>query len=196
MPFVTEQAGRLHGHKLEYNLADHCNLSCRECSHLSPYIRKYFASIESFERDLSRLAEVLFIEVLRRYVHQHEGHAGWLAGLGDRVVGKALNALHQQPCREWTLADLARVAGTSRSVLAERFQHLVGTSPMQYLTQWRMLMAANLLRRSNAPLSWVAEEVGYQNDTSFIRAFRREYGQPPAACRRNNLADAGQAVHA
>lgn len=145
---------------------------------------------------LSRLAELLFIEVLRRYVHQHEGHAGWLAGLGDRVVGKALNALHQQPCREWTLADLARVAGTSRSVLAERFQHLVGTSPMQYLTQWRMLMAANLLRRSNAPLSRVAEEVGYQNDTSFIRAFRREYGQPPAAWRRNNLADAGQAVHA
>jgi len=110
-------------------------------------------------------------------------------------VGKALNALHQQPCRDWTLADLARVAGTSRSVLAERFQQLVGTSPMQYLTQWRMLMAANLLRRSNAPLSRVAEEVGYQNDTSFSRAFRREYGQPPAAWRRS-LADAGQATHA
>ena len=117
--------------------------------------------------------------MLRRYVHQHEGHAGWLAGLGDRVVGKALNALHQQPCREWTLADLARVAGTSRSVLAERFQQLVGTSPMQYLTQWRMLMAANLLRRSNAPLSRVAEEVGYQNDTSLLRNCVQLVSQTP-----------------
>lgn len=122
-------------------------------------------------------------------------HAGWLAGLGDRIVGKALTALHQRPCQDWTLADLARAAGTSRWVLAERFQQLVGKSPMQYLTQWRMLMAANLLRRSNAPLSRVAEEVGYQNDTSFSRAFRREYGQPPAAWRRN-LGDAGSAAHA
>jgi cyclic pyranopterin phosphate synthase len=65
MPFVTEKAGRLHGHKLEYNLADHCNLSCRECSHLSPYIRKHFASIESFERDLSRLAEVYRVHRFR-----------------------------------------------------------------------------------------------------------------------------------
>lgn len=103
--------------------------------------------------------------------------------------------MHARPAHDWTLADLARVAGTSRSVLAERFQQLVGTSPMQYLTQWRMVMAANLLRRSNAPLSRVAEEVGYQNDTSFSRAFRREYGQPPAAWRRN-LAEAGQVAHA
>ncbi|KRA52653.1 AraC family transcriptional regulator [Pseudoxanthomonas sp. Root65] len=144
---------------------------------------------------LAKLAELLFIEMLRQHVHQSDGHAGWLAGLGDRVVGGALNAMHRRPAHDWTLADLARAAGTSRSVLAERFQHLVGTSPMQYLTQWRMVMAANLLRRSNAPLSRVAEEVGYQNDTSFSRAFRREYGQPPAAWRRS-LADAGQAAHA
>jgi len=144
---------------------------------------------------LAKLAELLFIEMLRQYVQQRDGHAGWLAGLGDRVVGGALNAMHQRPAHDWTLAELARAAGTSRSVLAERFQQLVGTSPMQYLTQWRMVMAANLLRRSNAPLSRVAEEVGYQNDTSFSRAFRREYGQPPAAWRRN-LADAGQVAHA
>ena len=134
---------------------------------------------------LAKLAELLFIEVLRQYVHQSENQTGWLAGLGDRIVGNALNALHQRPGHEWTLAELARAAGTSRSVLAERFQQLVGTSPMQYLTQWRMVMAANLLRSSNTPLARVAEEVGYQNDTSFSRAFRREYGQPPAAWRRN-----------
>jgi AraC-like DNA-binding protein len=135
---------------------------------------------------LAKLAEVLFIEVLRLYMtEQSSGRTGWLAGLGDRVVGAALNALHQQPARAWTLEELARAAGTSRSVLAERFQQLVGSSPMQYLTQWRMLLAANLLCRSNAPLARIAEDVGYQTDTAFSRAFRREFGSPPAAWRRS-----------
>jgi len=134
---------------------------------------------------LAKLAEVLFIEVLRLYMNeQGEGRTGWLAGVGDRIVGPALNALHAQPAHAWTLEELAHDAGTSRSVLAERFQHLVGSSPMQYLTQWRMLLAANLLCRSNAPLARIAEDVGYQTDTAFSRAFRREYGLPPAAWRR------------
>lgn len=135
---------------------------------------------------LAKLAEVLFIEVLRLYMNeQAEGRTGWLAGLGDRVVGSALTALHKRPADAWTLEELARTAGTSRSVLAERFQQLVGSSPMQYLTQWRMLLAANLLCRSNAPLARIAEDVGYQTDTAFSRAFRREFGAPPAAWRRN-----------
>ncbi len=135
---------------------------------------------------LAKLSEVLFIEVLRLYMNeQREGRTGWLAGVGDRIVGSALNALHARPAHAWTLEELARTAGTSRSVLAERFQHLVGSSPMQYLTQWRMLLATNLLRRSNAPLARIAEEVGYQTDTAFSRAFRREFGSPPAAWRRS-----------
>jgi AraC-like DNA-binding protein len=135
---------------------------------------------------LAKLAEVLFIEVLRLYmVEQSAGRTGWLAGVGDRIVGAALNAMHKRPAHAWTLEELAREANTSRSVLAERFQHLVGTSPMQYLTQWRMMLAANLLARSNAPLARIAEDVGYQTDTAFSRAFRREYGAPPAAWRRN-----------
>ncbi len=134
---------------------------------------------------LAKLSEVLFIEVLRLYMNsQAEGRTGWLAGVGDRIVGAALNALHTKPAHAWTLEELARTAGTSRSVLAERFQGLVGTSPMQYLTQWRMLLAANLLRHSNAPLANIAEEVGYVTDTAFSRAFRREYGAPPAKWRR------------
>jgi AraC-like DNA-binding protein len=138
---------------------------------------------------LAKLAEVLFIEVLRLYMNeQTEGRTGWLAGVGDRIVGAALNALHKSPAQAWTLDELARTAGTSRSVLAERFQHLVGSSPMQYLTQWRMLLAANLLRRSTAPLISIAEDVGYQTDTAFIRAFRREFGAPPAAWRRSQAA--------
>ena len=135
---------------------------------------------------LAKLSEVLFIEVLRLYMtEQSVGRTGWLAGVGDRIVGGALNALHQRPAHAWTLEELARSASTSRSVLAERFQQLVGSSPMQYLTQWRMLLAANLLTRSNAPLARIAEDVGYQTDTAFSRAFRREYGAPPAAWRRS-----------
>ena len=110
---------------------------------------------------LAKLAEVLFIEVLRLYMNeQSAGRTGWLAGVGDRIVGAALNLLHKRPAHAWTLEELARESGTSRSVLAERFQNLVGSSPMQYLTQWRMLLAANLLSRSNAPLAQIAEDVG------------------------------------
>jgi len=138
---------------------------------------------------LAKLSEVLFIEVLRLYTNeQREGRTGWLAGLGDRIVGAALNALHKEPARAWSLEELARAAGTSRSVLAERFGQLVGVSPMQYLTQWRMMLAANLLCRSNIPLARVAEDVGYQTDTAFSRAFRREFGAPPATWRRNQSA--------
>lgn len=135
---------------------------------------------------LAKLSEVLFIEVLRLHMNEaHEGRTGWLAALNDRIVGAAINAMHQKPAQAWTLESLARDAGTSRSVLAERFQELVGNSPMQYLTQWRLLLAANLLRRSNASLSRIAEDVGYQTDTAFSRAFRREYGAPPATWRRD-----------
>jgi AraC-like DNA-binding protein len=143
---------------------------------------------------LAKLAEVLFIEVLRLYMNeQGSGRTGWLAGVGDRIVGAALQALHRRPAHAWTLEELADEAAASRSVLAERFQHLVGISPMQYLTRWRMLLAANMLAGSNAPLSRIAEEIGYQTDTAFSRAFRREYGKPPAAWRKSRMGQAGVA---
>lgn len=136
---------------------------------------------------LSKLAEVMFIEMLRLHMTtQGPSTRGWLAGVGDRIVGAALNAIHSEPARDWTLASLASHAGSSRSVLADRFQQLVGATTMQYLTQWRMLLAANLLVRSNVTLARVAEQVGYETDTAFSRAFRREYGMPPAAWRRRH----------
>jgi AraC-like DNA-binding protein len=144
---------------------------------------------------LAKLAEVLFIEVLRIHMNeQPAGRTGWLAGVNDRIVGAALCALHAEPARAWTLEELARVAGASRSVLAERFSQLVGQAPMQYLAQWRMLLASNLLARSSAPLARIAEEVGYQTDTAFSRAFRREYGVPPAAWRRRQAGPAPTAA--
>lgn len=136
---------------------------------------------------MDALSETL--RVLRLYMNeQGEGRTGWLAGVGDRVVGAALRAMHTQPAHPWTLEALARDAGTSRSVLAERFQQLVGNSPMQYLAQWRMLLATQLLARGNAPLARIAEEVGYQTDSAFSRAFRREFGEPPATWRRRQTA--------
>lgn len=134
---------------------------------------------------LGKLSEVLFVETLRRYITQLPAEQrGWLAGLRDRVVGKALSLMHERPAQEWTLETLARESGTSRSVLAERFTHFVAQSPMSYLTRWRMALAANLLRNSGMGLGDIAQEVGYNTDTAFSRAFRREFGTPPASWRR------------
>lgn len=133
---------------------------------------------------LAKLAEVLFIEVLRQYMNEGDAdRTGWLAAVNDRIVGAALKAVHEKPALGWTVNELARVSCTSRSVLAERFQHMVGCSPMQYVTQWRMLLATNLLSQGNASLGRIAEEIGYQTDTAFSRAFRREFGVPPARWR-------------
>jgi AraC-like DNA-binding protein len=138
---------------------------------------------------LAKLSEVLFIEVLRLTMNERdESRTGWLAGVGDRIVGAALNAMHEQPAHAWTLEELAHTANTSRSVFAERFAQLVGSTPMQYLTQWRMLLASNLLCQSQAPLASIANDVGYQTDAAFSRAFRREFGVPPAAWRRRQVA--------
>lgn len=135
---------------------------------------------------LAKLSEVLFVEALRRYIAQlPPEQTGWLAGLRDRVVGKALALMHERPAHAWTLETLAREAGTSRSVLAERFSHYVSQSPMGYLTRWRLALAANMLRTSSLDLSRIAQEVGYGTDTAFSRAFRREFDMPPAAWRRN-----------
>ena len=133
---------------------------------------------------LAKLSEVLFIETLRLYVEQlPPEHTGWLAGVRDRVVGKALAAMHARPAHSWTVETLAGECNISRSVLAERFTHFVGQSPMHYLTRWRMALAAGMLRTSSLSITHVAQDVGYETDPAFSRAFRREFGVPPAAWR-------------
>ena len=141
---------------------------------------------------LARLAEALLAEVLPLCMaRQRSSQPGWLAGAGDRIVGQVLAAMQRNPDREWTLDALAREAGSSRSVLSERFQQCMGTSPMQYLAHLRLALAANLLATSEVPLIRIAEDVGYQTDTAFSRAFRRQYGVPPAAWRRRHAASRG-----
>jgi transcriptional regulator GlxA family with amidase domain len=115
---------------------------------------------------------------------------GWLAGLRDRFVARALALMHARPVDPWTVEALAREVGISRSGLAQRFTELVGLAPMQYLSLWRLQLAANQLRLTDASLALVAETAGYESEASFNRAFKREFGEPPATWRRNNAASA------
>jgi len=133
---------------------------------------------------LARLSEVLFVETLRRYInHLPQGHTGWLAGVRHPEVGRALALMHREPANEWTIADLAKEVGTSRSVLAERFRHYLGEPPMTYLTRWRLLLGARLLTSGNASVAEIAADVGYESEPAFNRAFKREFGLPPARFR-------------
>lgn len=134
---------------------------------------------------LVRLTELLYVEVLRRYMQRlPAGQTGWLAGVKDPEVGRALRLLHARPERQWTVEDLAREVGVSRSGLAQRFTELSGEAPMRYLTGWRIQLAKHLMLQAGLPISEVAGRVGYESEAAFNRAFKRHVGEPPAAWRK------------
>lgn len=134
---------------------------------------------------LAHLAEVLFAEVLRRYLTSlPEGRTGWLAGAGDPAIGRALAALHRDPAYNWTLDTLAQEAGLSKSALTEKFTRLLGQPPMAYLTDWRLELAAEALRSTSHSVQRIAHEAGYESEAAFNRAFKRRFGDPPARYRR------------
>ena len=142
------------------------------------------------ESVLTKLSELMFIDVLRRYLEKLPAEqAGWLAGLRDPLVGKALSLMHAKPAHDWTLDELAKQAGLSRSVLAERFMQFVGIPPMQYLAKWRMQIAAELLTGSNVNVGTIAVQIGYESEAAFSRAFKKMIGVPPSAWRRTILED-------
>jgi AraC-like DNA-binding protein len=135
---------------------------------------------------LAKLAELLFVEAVRCYVDtMPDDRKGWLAGLRDRFVARALTLMHARPAHPWTVEELAQRVGMSRSGFARRFAELLGMPPMQYLAQWRLQLAAHHLRLADRPLAAVAEDVGYESEAAFNRAFKREFGMPPATWRRN-----------
>lgn len=151
----------------------------------------HFAVAEARERRpggealLERLSETMFVELVRRHLESlPEGQTGWLAGLRDRYVGRALALLHERPGDPWTIDALADKVGLSRSALHERFAQFTGQPPMQYLTHWRMQVASGLLTQTNATVASIALEVGYESEAAFSRAFRRAAGAPPATWRR------------
>jgi AraC-like DNA-binding protein len=134
---------------------------------------------------LGRLTELMFVEILREYMHRLPANqGGWLAGLNDAHVGKALRLLHANPMRNWTVEELARESAISRSALAERFTELVGDAPIRYLANWRMQLAKQMLREGAHSVQEVATRVGYESEAAFSRAFKRATGSPPATWRR------------
>ncbi len=141
------------------------------------------------ESVLAKLSELMFIEVVRQYLETlPPDQAGWLAGLRDPFVGKTLAMMHANPARDWTIEELAKDVGLSRSVLAERFTDLVGMPPMHYLAKWRMQIAAGLLSGGNTNMATIAAEIGYGSEAAFSRAFKKSVGVPPSAWRRRSAA--------
>jgi AraC-like DNA-binding protein len=160
-----------------------------DASWLAQFIR--FALMESAEKRaggesvLAKLSELMFIEVVRRHLEAlAPEQAGWLAGLRDPFVGKVLSLMHGKPAHGWTIDELAKQVGLSRSVLAERFTDLVGIPPMHYLAKWRMQIASERLSGGNANVATIAAEIGYESEAAFSRAFKKMMGVPPSAWRR------------
>jgi len=140
---------------------------------------------------LQRLPELLFTECLCEFAASDpDANEGWLAGLQDPAVGKALAGMHRQPQSPWTLDSLAKRAGASRSVLDQRFRKLLGKAPMAYLAAWRVQLAARELRTTNATLAEIAEGIGYGTEASFSKAFKRHAGVSPGEWRAQQVATA------
>lgn len=134
---------------------------------------------------LAKVAELMFVEVVRKYIaHLPDDSKGWLSGLKHRQIGHALRLIHGQPEKPWTLAELAREVGLSRSVFAERFAHYVGESPMLYLGRWRMQLATRRLMIPGISVAQAGAEVGYESEAAFNRAFKKYVGMPPGSWRK------------
>jgi AraC-like DNA-binding protein len=141
------------------------------------------------EAMLAKLSETLFVETLRQYVASLPAEqTGWLAGARDPVVGKSLAILHSRVDHPWTIAELAREVGMSRSALVERFDRYLSEPPMAYLMRWRLQLAARRLASTSHSVAEISGEVGYESEAAFSRAFKREFGSPPAQFRRERKA--------
>lgn len=147
------------------------------------------------ETVLAKASELLFVEVLRGYLDSLPADSrSWLAGLRDPNVGASLRLIHARPAEDWSLERLAREAGLSRSVFADRFSHYVGTSPMNYLGRWRMQIAAGRMQAPGVSIAQAGAEVGYESEAAFNRAFKKYVGMPPGSWRRRHRLAPGPAL--
>ncbi len=152
------------------------------------------AAAPGTELMLGRLMELLFLEVLRRYAARLPDDArGWFAAINDPLVGRALQFVHGDPARRWTVDDLAREVGTSRTVLGERFHAVLGQAPIEYVTGWRMQLAAERIRNGSDSLAAIAADVGYESEAAFNRAFKRVTGVTPGRWRDGIMSDVSHA---
>ncbi len=139
---------------------------------------------------VAKLSEVFFAEALRRFQRElPPGETGWLAGAREPSVGRALMLMHHRYAHPWTVPQLAREVGVSRTVLSERFRHFLGESPIAYLTRWRLRLGARALTSTSRSVAEIASDVGYESEAAFNRAFKREYASPPARYRREHQQD-------
>ncbi len=143
-----------------------------------------FLSTDRSPAMLARLAQLFIAHAIRHYLEGADELAGWAAGLRDAAVGKALHLIHNHYPEELDVESLAREAGVSRTVLQARFAELIGEPPMRYCARWRMRMAANMLREGKENTANVAYAVGFNSEAAFNRAFKREFGEPPAMWKR------------
>lgn len=135
---------------------------------------------------LDRLGDALFILVVRAVMLRAMVNHGYLAALGDRQLARAFQAMHHAPQQAWTLDDLGRAAGMSRSAFASRFHDKVGMTPMNYLTRWRMQLAQDGLSDPGLSMIDIAERSGYTSEAAFCRAYKREFGTTPGRARRRS----------
>jgi AraC family transcriptional regulator, alkane utilization regulator len=141
-------------------------------------------TLENAGPHMARLPELVLIDCLRQYVETlSPEQGGFLAALREPVLAKSLTMIHARPAEDWTVDRLAHHAAVSRSILADRFTKVLGVSPMRYLTQWRLQLAADLLRKGDAPIAQIAGDVGYESEAAFSRAFKRQLGAAPATFR-------------
>jgi AraC-like DNA-binding protein len=134
---------------------------------------------------LGKLSELLFVDAIRAYVASMSQHEGWLTGLRDRYVSRGLALMYGRPGDDWTVESLARTVGISRTALADHFVRCTGMAPMQYLSQWRLRVAADGLRHTDRAIKLISEAAGFGSTAAFTRAFRREFGVSPDQWRRN-----------
>ncbi|MDR5815378.1 MULTISPECIES: AraC family transcriptional regulator [unclassified Caballeronia] len=148
-------------------------------STLSSFIRESMSCQPGWAVAAARLADVLFVQLLRAHLGSAVSHTGWLRGIMDPQIGKAIALLHRNPERDWTVESLAAAAGMSRSRFSARFVELAGETPIGHLTSYRMYLASDALRHTRQRLIEIAERVGYASEKAFIRAFRRWSGMAP-----------------
>jgi AraC-like DNA-binding protein len=137
---------------------------------------------------ITRLLDLLFVQAIREWGAKSPSRLGWLSGLSDPQIGRALSAIHQDPARAWTVEALADLVGLSRSAFAARFTDVVGKTPLKYVAQWRLDLAADHLRAGTERIGDIANLVGYGSEPALTRAFKAQFGTTPAAFRRSSLA--------